>query len=92
MKVSTKRAAVKPRGKTKAERDREEKLNTKFALRDAALKRAEAKLTRAFNAWVRARSQLASIIRAIEKPYEPPLGKGPGVAEIMDDAHKLGIL
>lgn len=83
--------STKPR-KSKAERDRDERLNSIYQKREAAMKRAESRMSRAFSAWQKARAQLASIVRTIEKPPEPPLGKGPGVEEIMDDAHKLGIL
>lgn len=60
--------------KTKAERARDEKLNAIYVKREAALKRAESRLTRSFNAWKRAKDQLASIVRTIEKPAEEKTG------------------
>lgn len=56
---------------TKEEREREERLSTKLALSEAAVKRTKSRLVRAFGAWQRAEVQLARTIKAIERPPAP---------------------
>lgn len=56
---------------SKEERAREEKLSRKLQQNEAALKRARARLVRAFGAWQRAELQLQRTIKAIERPPEP---------------------
>jgi hypothetical protein len=78
--------------KSKAEREREARVQAKYTKADEAVLRTERRMVRAFGAWQRAVLLRRRIIKSLERPTEPPLGEGPGVQEILDDTEKLGLI